>query len=473
MKRWLLVAVRKADLCKCGCRGWCSLYVMLHMLGWSIAALARGEHPHLAQFGDVLDALRAALAGTPLGFLVAVLYVKGDWMEVASSLGFPNWVHLIHPCPLCWSPLADIALLRGFSALTLPWVLKTWLHYCAACDACEIVLDPLPRALWRKLRASLAYDKRTHTGAAHGRALEVDFPEVGLRRGDRLEPSTHCPDVGAGFDADCPQSVTFWRPSAETLTHHRNPLFAEETGVTPDRVLVVDWLHTGPLGVLKYFLAWLVWELITLNVWNAPRDPMVTRLQVSTLRLRQELFAWYTAEARAGRDHCRVQDLTFAMLGSHDDPKLNLHAAEMVGFLHFAKCLLDRYGASLLGRYTAAARVQAGLQRIHELLKQYPMRTSDVGVQELVDNSRMALRSLIELGIDTRFKMHALVHMCYDAHEKGSPALWATWTDEGLNKLLKAVSLAAHCRRDVWTERVLDSVQAVLDRMGRKRKLHN
>jgi len=440
------------------------------MLGWSLAALARGEHPYVGQFGDVLDAIRAALAGEPLGFLVAVLFVKGDWMEVACSLGFPSWMHLLMPCPMCWSPLSAIGLLQGLSALTLPWRKKTWLDYTAACNACEIVVDPLPQPLWRKMRASLAYDKRSGTSASHGRALEIDLPEVGLCKGDRLEPSTHCPDVGAGFDAACPQSVTFWRPRAETLTHHRNPLFDEATGITPDRVIVVDWLHTGPLGVLKYFLAWLVWEFIKLNVWCAPAGPLEVRKEVSALRLRRELFAWYVTEAKAGRNHCRVQDLTHSMLGSHEDPKLNLHAAEMVGFLHFAKCLLDRYGTELRDNYRPAVRVQQGLQRIHELLKQYPVRLSDAGVQELVDNGRMALRSLIELCIDTRFKMHALAHMVHDAHEKGSPALWATWTDEGLNKLLKSVALAAHCRRDVWTERVLDSVQAVLDRMERKRK---
>ena len=239
--------------------------------------------------------------------------------------------------------------------------------------------------------------------------------------------------------------------------------------MTSELVLVVDWLHTGPLCALKYFLGWLVWQFIDKNIWHAPEQPMSTRLRVSAISLRAQLFDWYTIEAGHGRQHCRAQDLTHSMLGSHDDPQLGLHGAEMVGFLYFARWLLEQYGDALGPSKLYADRACSAFLHIHETMKVYPVLCPAASVQALVDSGRKVIQSLAALNVGLRFKMHALLHMCYDARFKGSPTLWACWTDEGLNKLLKDVSLAAHCRRDVWTERVLDSVQSVLDRATRRR----
>ena len=420
-------------------------------------------HPTFADTGGALDAARAAFAGTLLGFCGLVLCIKQDWMECV-SLGFPSCADGLSPCPLCWATLADCYCLQGISPVTTPWMRKSWLDYRAACDTCEIIIDPLGLPLWRKFRASLAYDARKE--GAHGRALLVDIPEAGLQRGDRLEPSEDVMNIGDGFDLVCPRRAVFWRRSADTMTRHRNPC----CGGRPD--VRLGWMHTGPLGVVKYFLGWLMWELINANVWNVlPAGNKSHRLHVSAVRVRAELFDWYASESAAGKEHCRVQDLTDKMFGSELDAQLHLYAAEMMGFFHFARTLIDRYGAALGARQGQARNAQESLQRIHEILKQYPVRCSDAAVSELVDSVQNALRALQGLGIPSRFKMHGLVHLAADAHEKGSPALWATWTDEGLNRILKAVSLNAHCRRDIWTERVLSSVQSVLDRRARKRPL--
>ena len=469
-RRWLLVVLRKADICKCGCRGWCSFFIVFKMLSWCIAALAQGLFPLFDEYGQPLTGERLARAGLSLSCKGAILFVKGDWAEYAATVGFPNWNSLLNPCPLCDVTQERFVSLQGFNALDFPFRKKGWQHYQDACVACEIRICPLSPELWRKLRASLAYDKRLGAIGAHGRALQVDLPEHGLLKGDRLEPCDACPDIGAGFDATNPGEVTFWRNSAVTATLHRNPLFSEATGVTPDRVLVVDWLHTGPLGVVGYFLAALTGRLIHADAWCSGRDSKHERLQMSALKLRSELFAWYATESAAGRQHCRAQDLTWGMLGSADDPKLKLHAAEMMGFLYFAATLIDRFGAILGPAKIECVRVRDSLQRIHEVLKKNPMGCPPRDVQALVDSCRTALRGMSALDIKPRFKMHALMHLTHDAAFKGSPSLWATWTDESLNRLLKSVSLAAHCRRDVWAERVLDSVQSCLERQNRKRK---
>ncbi len=42
-KRHLLAVFRKSNMCKCGCRGWCSLWPVFDLIRWSFAQLARGS----------------------------------------------------------------------------------------------------------------------------------------------------------------------------------------------------------------------------------------------------------------------------------------------------------------------------------------------------------------------------------------------------------------------------------------------
>ena len=71
-----------------------------------------------------------------------------------------------------------------------------------------------------------------------------------LKVGDRLEPSINCPDIGLGFDAcrSYPFRVTFWREELQSWAYHRNPLWEPTLGLTVDRVMMVDFLHTVGLG---------------------------------------------------------------------------------------------------------------------------------------------------------------------------------------------------------------------------------
>ena len=58
----ILFLYRKSDLCACGCRGWCSIHVLMHWLRWNVVALARGEMPFARHdnsvFQIVADAFR-------------------------------------------------------------------------------------------------------------------------------------------------------------------------------------------------------------------------------------------------------------------------------------------------------------------------------------------------------------------------------------------------------------------------------
>ena len=76
-KRHASVVFREADLCTCGCKGWCSMYPILLQVHWSLLSLARGRkplarHDH-TQFTSDEDAVRLAEVGQVVEFRMACL----------------------------------------------------------------------------------------------------------------------------------------------------------------------------------------------------------------------------------------------------------------------------------------------------------------------------------------------------------------------------------------------------------------
>ena len=86
--------------------------------------------------------------------------------------------------------------------------------------------------------------------------------------------------------------------------------------------------------------------------------------------------------------------------------------------------------------------------------------------QDFVDHFASAMTAMRALDIVPRPKFHACIHLACDPYFKGSPQTWATWTDEGLNKMLKSVGTGAH--RQGWCERTLHNANDVLDRRSKR-----
>ena len=123
----------------------------------------------------------------------ALVHVKGDWSEFVHTVGMMSWQTILHPRYRCWASLGELAVYEGFSLVASAHELKTAADYDRACAACEVrvrVLDPGAKAI---LVGALFYDTRNN--GAHGRALRVDVPQLGLLKGDRLEPSFSLADV--------------------------------------------------------------------------------------------------------------------------------------------------------------------------------------------------------------------------------------------------------------------------------------
>lgn len=409
-RRHLLCVLRKSEACTCGCRAWCSLHPIWQVIAWSLEHLAKGVHPSARHDGQPFgcgDEGRAALAGTPLGFRGACLFIKCDLAEHAHSMGLPATNDAISPCPFCFSVPADFFKLVGLSPLGPPMPSKTLAHYTAACDSCEIGVTLNTPEERSQLRSALFFDKRAD--GSHGRAVQAHLPAIGLLKGDRLEPSPLMSDVALVDEAPLPCSMVFWRVRAETQTRHRIPIFSEVAGVGP-QTIGIDWLHTLSLGVMQTVLSNLVWALLNANIYRVV-GPVSSVVELGVARMRQELFDFYVAEQAQGRVHCRVQQFLPSMIGSNAERKLALHAAETNGFLHFGAFLLDRHGSALgtsLQPYNNAIR---SLLKILGLIREHPRVFPLEDAQSFVDAVITHMRALDTLNIAKKPKHHFLIEM--------------------------------------------------------------
>ena len=70
----------KDEMCKCGCRGWCSIWVVLYTLAQNLETFSR------VQFG--------------VPFIFALMDIKGDWPGWLELIGLRHWNHrldIFHP----------------------------------------------------------------------------------------------------------------------------------------------------------------------------------------------------------------------------------------------------------------------------------------------------------------------------------------------------------------------------------------
>ena len=190
----MLLGLRKTLLCKCGCRGWCTLYNVFAYIEHGLKALRTGERLALRHDGDALSdsAAQLRLAHPRFPFKAVLCQVKVDWGELAPTLGIPNWSSYHAPCPVCLTPLCN--MFSGYEAASLrslPWPEPGEDAYEQSCNNCEIFVTF--RTVFQ-VRRVLQQGGLTYMSGDRGRGLTVarDVPSLHLLAGDRLEPSVIC-----------------------------------------------------------------------------------------------------------------------------------------------------------------------------------------------------------------------------------------------------------------------------------------
>ena len=130
----------------------------------------------------------------------------------------------------------------------------------------------------------------------------------------------------------------------------RCPLWDEDLGITPVRVIAYDLLHTMHLGIMQVFAQFALWQVLKSGIWGSLESNQAERERVAIMHLRHELFSWYK-EFKAER-LTRLCDLTPSMLGTAASPKLKSKGAETYGLLLYLLFALDRHSVAL-GTYAA------------------------------------------------------------------------------------------------------------------------
>ena len=387
-KRHLCALVRKRQACRCGCRGWCTYFVLLKYLHWCLQALARKVHPSSRHDGSAwgdADGHHALLAGEAMFARAAMVWLKGDWAELCSRLGFPTWSHAMRPCLCCNGSGDRLYDPRGVSTMSTPWVANGDEDYERACARCEIVVVIPSAEVHARLVSRLQYMKQQ----GKGRVLRADVEGLPmLRQWDRLEPSDSLYDIGEGFDnlTRFPATVIFWRPDEETLCTHRCPLFDSAIGITPNQSIALDLLHTYYLGVCNVYCKFLLWRMLRSHVWGRFADSRSERFHTSVLCLRASLLRWYKdrAQSHPTENLTRLVDLTVKMLGTESKPKLKTKAAETWGLLLFCNFLLSRHGPAVGPDHQALLAAGEALENVIRILQRQGPRMDNVVIEVCV-----------------------------------------------------------------------------------------
>ena len=93
LRRHLLLGLRKTLLCQCGCRGWCTLYVVFAYIAYGLRMLRSGERSALRHDGSPADAeaLQLRVADRFLACRAILHQLKVDLAELAPTLGIQPW----------------------------------------------------------------------------------------------------------------------------------------------------------------------------------------------------------------------------------------------------------------------------------------------------------------------------------------------------------------------------------------------
>ena len=215
-----------------------------------------------------LDDWRLARAGKSIRKCM-LLWVKADWAEVNTTLGFPQWGDQQRPCPWCNSSKDDIQEICHMTPDTFKWRLNRPEDYCRACDRCEFCIVVNNPEEHSQILGLLKYDKRREGG--RGRVLTGNIDAKGLRVQDRLTEEAGLGDIDAvDHLTSYPFNLIFWRRINETMSRNRNPLFCRpDIGLDPVTLLVIDQLHSMNLGILLVWCKYVLWQQLEAGLWVA------------------------------------------------------------------------------------------------------------------------------------------------------------------------------------------------------------
>jgi hypothetical protein len=294
---------------------------------------------------------------------------------------------------------------------------------------------------------------------ARGFALNADVAigDVQLRNGDRLEPSNDLQYVFSFGQRELPFVATCWRPSADASGAgldpiiHRNPLFSQELGTSPQQCLVIDSLHTVYYGPMMRWTSAVIWRIVLLNRWGVTGGIEAVAEEGCTI-LKENLLEWYE-DQKIPFDR-RVNELTAKMIGErlgctvkgpHQHPgcMLKCKAAESSILFAWARSILDQYGSEMpLFKHLQMAG--AALARWLAITREHPNVLPGSAVREIREAAQRHLLYSARALVGFVPKHHFFAELSKSTDLHGNPKGFATWQDESLNLKLRNAAAAAH-----------------------------
>ena len=105
--RYNICTLRKSDLCRCGCKGLCTLEAVQSVIAWAFQILASGKYPSFRHDGKPFaEERRANLRGMDLanGYCGALCEMRADLEEFSNSCGFKRSSHVHQRSKMCQVP---------------------------------------------------------------------------------------------------------------------------------------------------------------------------------------------------------------------------------------------------------------------------------------------------------------------------------------------------------------------------------
>ena len=441
--RHVLWLVRKHEVCRCGCKGWCTFWPLLDVLRWDLNVGATGLHALVPQVSTTI-----IVGVTPLGFFIAVVGFRGDWPAVAEFLACRTWAHLNHPCLICKICKRDVILFCTFCDATLnptcDWTAADHVAEVARCARRVVISSTEMRDTVGKL---LRYVKN-----GRGRCLSDNFVTLGLQTLDRLEPAGSLFDVDQFEAQTCPFEAVFWRGRDEDRLLHDSPLLHIEGASI--RLCGVDLLHGWDLGPLQVYTASVIWHFLRCNVFHSPLPwlPQTENNKLALLRIKSLMFSFYARRRRSDlrwhKKGSEVWDLSLPMIGPAHAPLLAAKAKETEGLVPFCVELLRTYrhlfvGLELLRTDTW---IEAGLaamsfKSLLDIIDGVPTISES---QRLLDYVVRHVKMYSDAGGRVLPKHHAMIHMVQQIQYLGHPRGFTCFIDETLNGIVARIARSVH-----------------------------
>jgi hypothetical protein len=420
-----LVAELKGNMsCACGCRGWCSSWMVLKYISWCLESLATGVRPSTRFTGEVVPDghpvnIRRTILGPNLGFRAAVAWLKGDWSDVNKTHGIPAVTSVNNACPFCRCTKYDMHHFYPHSSLLgMAFEPVAQGDYDRECREREIDVQINDESARGRLVENCQYmkgDKR------YGLTAVRDVAEFSLKSGDYAVPSHHLFNVRAMYTTPTPFIIQFWRQRVDAsgvrkgLAVHRSPLFIERLGLEPRTACAIDFMHTICLGTLQKFVSTILWRAILGDVYcvGGTKDSI---MEGNIRLMRDDLMNWYFLESIDHKN--RLSDLTVRMLGGEpnsSDPEqfsgsgMRLKAHETLVMLPFAVTIAEKFPSIHLQPHLLRAG-NAMIEFLHRL-KQLPMRVPPEHLQPLHDLMLIHICQCEEAEIGYVPKHHFAAHL--------------------------------------------------------------